>query len=71
MTSTAEGTRKVVQVNGHDVAYHDVGDGVPVVFLHGSGPGKESARALTEASGNRLVTADFNRPKGFPCGNRW
>ena len=39
MTSTADGTRKVVQVNGHDVAYHDVGDGVPVVFLHGSGPG--------------------------------
>lgn len=39
MSSTADGTRKVVQVNGHDVAYHDVGDGVPVVFLHGSGPG--------------------------------
>ncbi|MCU1599756.1 MAG: 4,5-9,10-diseco-3-hydroxy-5,9, 17-trioxoandrosta(10),2-diene-4-oate hydrolase [Frankiales bacterium] len=39
MTSTADGTRKVVQVGGHDVAYHDVGDGVPVVFLHGSGPG--------------------------------
>ena len=39
MSSTAEGTRKVVQVGGHDVAYHDVGDGVPVVFLHGSGPG--------------------------------
>jgi len=36
---TAEGSRKVVEVNGHDVAYHDVGDGVPVVFLHGSGPG--------------------------------
>jgi pimeloyl-ACP methyl ester carboxylesterase len=39
VSSTAEGTRKAVQVNGHDVAYHDVGDGVPVVFLHGSGPG--------------------------------
>ena len=39
MSVTADGTRKVVQVNGHDVAYHDVGDGVPVVFLHGSGPG--------------------------------
>ena len=39
MTVTADGTRKVVEVNGHDVAYHDVGDGVPVVFLHGSGPG--------------------------------
>ena len=39
MSSTAEGTRKVVQVDGKDVAYHDVGDGVPVVFLHGSGPG--------------------------------
>jgi pimeloyl-ACP methyl ester carboxylesterase len=39
MTVTADGTRKVVEVNGHDVAYHDVGDGTPVVFLHGSGPG--------------------------------
>ena len=39
MTVTADGTRKVVEVNGHDVAYHDVGGGVPVVFLHGSGPG--------------------------------
>ena len=37
--TTADGTRKVVQVGGKDVAYHDVGDGVPVVFLHGSGPG--------------------------------
>lgn len=37
--TTADGTRKVVQVDGKDVAYHDVGDGVPVVFLHGSGPG--------------------------------
>jgi 4,5:9,10-diseco-3-hydroxy-5,9,17-trioxoandrosta-1(10),2-diene-4-oate hydrolase len=36
---TADGTRKVVSVDGKDVAYHDVGDGVPVVFLHGSGPG--------------------------------
>jgi pimeloyl-ACP methyl ester carboxylesterase len=39
VTLTAEGTRKVVEVNGHDLAFHDVGDGVPVVFLHGSGPG--------------------------------
>jgi len=37
--TTADGTRKVVSVDGKDVAYHDVGDGVPVVFLHGSGPG--------------------------------
>jgi pimeloyl-ACP methyl ester carboxylesterase len=39
VTLTAEGTRKVVEVNGHDLAFHDVGDGPPVVFLHGSGPG--------------------------------
>ena len=39
MSSTADATRKVVQVDGKDVAFHDVGDGVPVVFLHGSGPG--------------------------------
>jgi len=37
--TTADGTRKVVSVDGKDIAYHDVGDGVPVVFLHGSGPG--------------------------------
>jgi pimeloyl-ACP methyl ester carboxylesterase len=36
---TADGTRKVVEVGGHDVAFHDVGDGPAVVFLHGSGPG--------------------------------
>ncbi len=36
---TPESTRKVVEVGGHDVAYHDVGEGLPVVFLHGSGPG--------------------------------
>ncbi len=36
---TPEGTRKVVSVDGHDVAYHDVGSGPAVVFLHGSGPG--------------------------------
>jgi pimeloyl-ACP methyl ester carboxylesterase len=36
---TADGTRKTVTVDGHDLAYHDVGEGPPVVFLHGSGPG--------------------------------
>ena len=36
---TADATRKTVTVDGHDLAYHDVGDGPPVVFLHGSGPG--------------------------------
>ena len=28
-----------VLVDGHKLAYHDVGEGPPVVFLHGSGPG--------------------------------
>ena len=32
-------TRKTVTVDGHDLAYHDVGEGPPVVLLHGSGPG--------------------------------
>ena len=39
MTRTADSTRKSVTVNGHDLAFHDVGTGPPVVFLHGSGPG--------------------------------
>ena len=39
MTRTADNTRKSVTVNGHDLAFHDVGTGPPVVFLHGSGPG--------------------------------
>lgn len=36
---TPDSTRKSVTVGGHDLAFHDVGDGPPVVFLHGSGPG--------------------------------
>jgi pimeloyl-ACP methyl ester carboxylesterase len=36
---TAEGTRRTVEVNGFPLAFHDVGEGTPVVFLHGSGPG--------------------------------
>ena len=36
---TPDSTRKTVTVDGHDLAFHDVGDGPPVVFLHGSGPG--------------------------------
>ena len=36
---TAESTRRTVTVDGHELAYHDVGEGPPVVFLHGSGPG--------------------------------
>jgi pimeloyl-ACP methyl ester carboxylesterase len=36
---TPESTRRTLTVDGHDLAFHDVGDGPPVVFLHGSGPG--------------------------------
>lgn len=36
---TAEGTRRTVDVDGHEIAYHDVGTGPAVVLLHGSGPG--------------------------------
>lgn len=34
-----ESTRRSVQVDGHELAFHDVGSGPPVVLLHGSGPG--------------------------------
>lgn len=36
---TPDSTRKSVTVDGHDLAFHDAGDGPPVLFLHGSGPG--------------------------------
>ena len=39
MSLTADSTRKTVTVHGHDLAFHDIGEGPPVVFLHGSGPG--------------------------------
>lgn len=59
---TPEGTRKVVQVAGHDVAFHDVGDGPPVVFLHGSGPGVTGwgnfGANLPELSGVRAIVVD-------------
>jgi 2-hydroxy-6-oxonona-2,4-dienedioate hydrolase/4,5:9,10-diseco-3-hydroxy-5,9,17-trioxoandrosta-1(10),2-diene-4-oate hydrolase len=59
---TPEGTRKVVEVNGLDVAYHDVGDGVPVVFLHGSGPGVTGwanfGNNLAELHGIRAIIVD-------------
>jgi pimeloyl-ACP methyl ester carboxylesterase len=60
--TTAEGTRKVVEVNGHDLAYHDVGDGPPVVFLHGSGPGVTGwanfGANLPELQGIRSIVVD-------------
>ena len=60
--TTADGTRKVVEVNGHDVAYHDVGDGVPVVFLHGSGPGVTGwanfGNNVSELHGIRSIVVD-------------
>ncbi|MCU1622747.1 MAG: alpha/beta hydrolase family protein [Frankiales bacterium] len=59
---TPEGTRKVVEVNGLDVAYHDVGDGAPVVFLHGSGPGVTGwanfGNNLAELHGIRAIIVD-------------
>jgi pimeloyl-ACP methyl ester carboxylesterase len=59
---TPEGTRKVVEVNGLDVAYHDVGDGVPVVFLHGSGPGVTGwanfGNNVAELHGIRAIIVD-------------
>jgi pimeloyl-ACP methyl ester carboxylesterase len=36
---SADSTRRTVEVDGRKIALHDVGEGPPVVFLHGSGPG--------------------------------
>lgn len=36
---TEQATRHTVDVDGRALAYHDVGEGPPVIFLHGSGPG--------------------------------
>lgn len=36
---TEEATRRVVPVGGLPLAYHEAGQGPPVVLLHGSGPG--------------------------------
>jgi pimeloyl-ACP methyl ester carboxylesterase len=62
MSVTADGTRKTVEVNGHDVAFHDVGDGTPVVFLHGSGPGVTGwanfGNNLPELHGIRSIVVD-------------
>lgn len=63
---TADGTRKVVEVEfdgaKHDVAYHDVGSGNPVVFLHGSGPGVTGwanfGANLPELQGIRSIVVD-------------
>ena len=63
---TPDGTRKTVAVafvgGSHDVAYHDVGDGPPVVFLHGSGPGVTGwanfGANLPELSGIRAIVVD-------------
>ena len=59
---TPEATRKVVEVNGYDLAYHDVGDGPAVVFLHGSGPGVTGwanfGANLPELQGIRAIVVD-------------
>lgn len=59
---TADGTRKVVQVGAYDVAFHDVGSGNPVVFLHGSGPGVTGwanfGANLPELQGIRSIVID-------------
>ncbi|MDP9182680.1 MAG: alpha/beta fold hydrolase [Actinomycetota bacterium] len=59
---TADGTRKVVQFGGHDVAFHDAGSGNPVVFLHGSGPGVTGwanfGANLPELQGIRSIVVD-------------
>jgi 4,5:9,10-diseco-3-hydroxy-5,9,17-trioxoandrosta-1(10),2-diene-4-oate hydrolase len=40
MTSTAyESTRKTAKVDGLTFAYHEAGEGEPLIMLHGSGPG--------------------------------
>lgn len=62
MTLTADSTRTSVNVNGHDLSFHDVGTGVPVVFLHGSGPGVNGwgnfGENLVALEGIRAIVVD-------------
>jgi 2-hydroxy-6-oxonona-2,4-dienedioate hydrolase/4,5:9,10-diseco-3-hydroxy-5,9,17-trioxoandrosta-1(10),2-diene-4-oate hydrolase len=36
---TAEGTSRTIDIDGINIHYHDLGSGVPVIMLHGGGPG--------------------------------
>ncbi|WP_216898461.1 alpha/beta fold hydrolase [Nocardia alni] len=38
-TLTYESTRATAEVGGHTIAYHEAGEGEPLLLLHGSGPG--------------------------------
>jgi len=39
MTLTHANTSRTATVNGLNIHYHDAGEGMPVVFIHGGGPG--------------------------------
>lgn len=59
---TAEATRRTATVDGLPLAYHDVGEGPAVVFLHGSGPGVTGwanfGANLPELAGIRSIVVD-------------
>ncbi|MEV7005143.1 alpha/beta fold hydrolase [Streptosporangium sp. NPDC051022] len=61
---TFEGTEKVVETADGPLHYHEVGDGPPVLFLHGSGPGVTGWRNFGEnlrsfADRYRCLVLDF------------
>lgn len=58
MTTMTDGGKRTIAA-GWETNYHDVGDGEPVLFLHGSGPG------VSALANWRLVLPDLSR--NFRC----
>ena len=58
MTTTTDGGKRITAA-GWETNYHDVGEGEPVLFLHGSGPG------VSAMANWRLALPDLSR--SFRC----
>lgn len=63
-TVTEQGSSNVAEMNGLTMHYHDAGEGHPIIFLHGSGPGATGwsnfGANITELSKEfRTIAIDF------------